>query len=70
VENVTDFSMLREHLTSLPRIHGRAIWQYGAVFEFRAYLRAVLRLPMAVRRRLASIRNYVLSDSEVSNLTR
>jgi len=69
-KNVTDFSMLREHLTSLPRIHGRAIWQYGAAFEFRAYLRAVLRLPMAVRRRLASIRNYVLSDSEVSNLTR
>ena len=69
-KNVTDFAMLKEHVTSLPWIHGRAISQYGAAFEFRAYLRAVVRLPMAIRRRLANIRNYVLSDSEVSNLTR
>jgi GT2 family glycosyltransferase len=69
-KNVTDFGMLSEHIMSLPRIHARAIWQYGAAFEYRAYLRAVLRLPMAIRRRLANIRSYVLSDSEVSNLTR
>jgi len=63
-KNVTDFGMLLEHLTGLPRIHGRAISQYGAAFEYRAYLRAFLRLPMAMWRRLAS-RHQVLDDREI-----
>jgi GT2 family glycosyltransferase len=63
-KNVTDLGMLLEHLTGLPRIHGRAISQYGAAFEYRAYLRAFMRLPMAVRRRLAA-RHQVLDDREI-----
>jgi len=63
-KNVTDLGMLLEHLTGLPRIHGRAISQYGAAFEYRAYLRAFLRLPRALRRRLA-VRHQVLGDREI-----
>ena len=69
-KNVTDFGMLKEHVRELPSIHGRAISQYGAAFEFRAYLRAILRLPMAIRRRLSNVRSYVASDYDVSELTR
>jgi GT2 family glycosyltransferase len=64
-KNVTDFGMLIEHLTALPRIHNRAIFQYGAAFEYRAYLRAFVRLPKAIRRRLAEVRNEALGDREV-----
>ena len=68
-KNVTDFGMLLEHLFGLPRIHGSAISQYGAAFEYRAYLRAVLRLPLAIRRRLANLGSYVVSDRDVPGLT-
>jgi len=63
-KNVTDLGMLIEHLTRLPRIHSRAISQYGAAFEYRAYLRAFIRLPMAIWRRVAS-RHQVLNDREI-----
>jgi len=68
-KNLTDFPMLFEHLATLPLIHRRAITQYGAAFEFRAYLRACLRLPQAIRRRLANVGRDVLSDREVLGLT-
>jgi hypothetical protein len=68
-KNVTDFGMLLEHLVMLPSLHGRAIAQYGAAFEVRAYLRACLRLPLAVYRRLANVREYVLNDRNVLGLT-
>jgi GT2 family glycosyltransferase len=68
-KNVTDTGMLLEHLTSLPRIHSRAIWQYGAAFEYRAYLRAIVRLPMAIRRRLSDVGRYVIGDREVLGLS-
>jgi hypothetical protein len=61
--------MVKEHVLKLPRIHGKAISQYGAAFEYRAYLRAILRFPMAIRRRLANVGSYVVSDSDVSVLT-
>ena len=64
-KNVTDLGMLMQHLTSLPSIHGRAISQYGAAFEYRAYLRAVVRLPLAIRRRLANVPSYVLGDRDI-----
>ena len=69
-KNLTDFGMLLEHLATLPAIHGRAITQYGAAFEVRAYLRACLRLPLAIRRRLANTGAYVLGDRDVLGLTR
>jgi GT2 family glycosyltransferase len=68
-KNVTDFAMLREHVLALPRIHGSAISQYGAAFEFRAYLRAFVRFPIAMWRRLANVRDYVVSDHDVFALT-
>jgi GT2 family glycosyltransferase len=68
-KNVTDFSMLLDHVTRLPIIHGRAIAQYGAAFEYRAFLRAVAHLPLAVRRRWANVRSYILSDRDVLRLT-
>jgi len=64
-KNVTDFGMLKQHIRGLPSIHGRAISQYGAAFEYRAYLRAILRLPMAIRRRLSNVRSYTASDCDV-----
>jgi GT2 family glycosyltransferase len=67
-KNVTDFSMLREHLTSLPYIHGRAISQYGALFEFRAYLRAFVRLPLAIYRRLCTVRSSIVRDRDILGL--
>jgi GT2 family glycosyltransferase len=68
-KNLTDFGMLIEHLAMLPVIHRRAITQYGAAFEVRAYLRACLRLPLAIRRRLANVGAYVLDDRDVLGLT-
>jgi len=69
-KNVTDRGMLLEHLTSLPFIHVRAISQYGAAFEYRAYLRAFVRLPLAVRRRLTNLGSYVIGDRDILGLTR
>jgi O-antigen biosynthesis protein len=68
-KNVTDFGMVMEHLRMLPYIHGRAISQYGALFEFRAYLRAFVRLPLAIRRRLSTARTSVIGDREVLSLS-
>jgi GT2 family glycosyltransferase len=68
-KNVTDLAMLWQHLRNLPYIHGRAVSQYGAPFEFRAYVRAVVRLPRALRRRLMNVRNYVVGDREVLGLS-
>jgi len=68
-KNVTDLSLLLQHLASLPRQHARAISQYGGRFEFRAYLRACGRLPLAVFRRLSNVRAYVLKDRDVFGLT-
>jgi GT2 family glycosyltransferase len=65
-KNITDLSMILEHLANLPRIHARAmIGGPGAVFEIRAYLRAVRRLPQSVQKRLANQAAYLLPDLEV-----
>jgi hypothetical protein len=64
-KNVTDISMILEHLINLPKIHGRAIRQDGAANELRAYLRALRRLPHCLRQRLACVSSYVMSDRDV-----
>ena len=69
-KNVTDFEMIVEHLVRLPAIHGRSIMQHGAAFEIRAYLRAVLRLPLALWRRVANTRALTVSDREVLKFAR
>lgn len=64
-KNVTDFRMLLSHLVHLPSIHGRVMVQRGARFELRAYVRAVLRLPFALLRRLANVPAYTQTDRQV-----
>jgi GT2 family glycosyltransferase len=63
-KNVTDTFMLLQHLTNLPRIHGRGIMQQGAIFEIRAYWRAITQLPEAVAKRLSNHTQYVIADHE------
>jgi len=65
-KNITDLSMILAHLASLPRIHaGVMIGETGAVFEIRAYFRAIRRLPQALQKRLANQAACLLSDREV-----
>jgi len=64
-KNVTETGLILRHLTALPRIHGSAILQKGARSEIRSYLKAVVRLPFALGRRAANLREYVVSDRDV-----
>ena len=64
-KNVTDASMLLEHILNLPRIHGRAVMSGGGGFEARAYLRACSKLPGALARRFRHIGRYVIGDRDV-----
>jgi GT2 family glycosyltransferase len=69
-KNVTDPGMIFEHVLQLPRIHVRAMLEYGVAFEIRAYLRAILRLPLAIRRRLANAPAYILGDRDILRASR
>ena len=64
-KNVTDFSMILQHLMNLPRIHGRAMLYGEPAFEFQAFFRALRQLPEALRKRLSNLSQYVISDHEV-----
>jgi GT2 family glycosyltransferase len=64
-KNLTDASMLVEHLLNLPRTHLRGMIQNGPRFEFQAFIRAVLRLPAALSKRVSNIPQYAISDREV-----
>ena len=64
-KNVTDLSMMLEHLVNLPRIHARAMVLRQPMFEVRAFFRALGQLPEALRKRVASAPHYVLTDREV-----
>lgn len=68
-KNVTAPGMVRQHLCALPRIHGSSIIQKGARFELRSYAMALVRLPMAVWRRMTNIREYPVSDCDVVKLS-
>ncbi len=63
-KNVTDFSMILDHIINLPRIHARSILQGGASFELRAYLRAIRQLPEAIRKKVRNAPHYAVSDRE------
>jgi GT2 family glycosyltransferase len=69
-KNVTDFQMLMQHAMSLPRVHARAIRQFGARFEYQAYWGALARLPLSLFRRIANLQSDVLGDRDILNLTR
>jgi O-antigen biosynthesis protein len=64
-KNVTEPRLILRHVIALPRIHGRAILQKGARSEIHSYVRAVVRLPFALWRRAANLREYVVSDRDV-----
>src|SRR5581483_2855029 len=65
-KNLTDLSMIVEHILNLPRIHARAIINdRKPTFEIHAYLRAVRQLPRALMKRLANLSAYCISDREV-----
>jgi GT2 family glycosyltransferase len=64
-KNVTDPSMLFDHLRRLPKIHGAGMLQTNAWFEIQAYGRAVLKMPDVLFRRIRNCRHYRLDDSEV-----
>jgi len=68
-KNVTEPGMTLQHLVSLPYIHGSAIIQHGARFEMGSYVRALVRLPLAVWRRVSNLSRYVVSDSDVMKRT-
>lgn len=69
-KNVTDLELVLKHLVQLPRIQSRSILQKGAAFELRAFLRAVLRLPIALGKRLLNVSSYTLTDRDVLKFTR
>jgi GT2 family glycosyltransferase len=64
-KNVTDFAMTLDHILNLPRIHSRAMAFDEPMFEMRAYFRALRQLPEALRKRVASVPRYILTDREV-----
>ena len=64
-KNVTDHSMLFEHLKNLPRVHVSGMLRTGVWFEIQAYARAVLKLPSAIQRRIRNCVYYRLDDTEV-----
>jgi GT2 family glycosyltransferase len=64
-KNVTDASLLLQHVVNLPRIHSGAIMQNGPMFELKAYSRAFRQLPEAVLKRFANQNYYVIADQEV-----
>jgi GT2 family glycosyltransferase len=64
-KNLTDVSMLFEHLVNLPRTHLGGMLQNGAGFEFQAFIRAVFRLPAALTKRISNSPYYVLTDRDV-----
>lgn len=64
-KNVTEPRLILRHVIALPRIHGSAILQKGARSEIHSYVRAVARLPFALWRRVANLRDYVVSDRDV-----
>jgi GT2 family glycosyltransferase len=64
-KNVTDATMIVEHILNLPRDHSRTMIQNGPQFEIEAFIRAVLRLPAALTKRVANISQYIISDHDV-----
>src|SRR5205085_4867279 len=64
-KNVTDLSMIFEHVVNLPRIHGNAmLHDVDTGFEIRAFFRALRQLPEALKKRLACLPQYAISDRE------
>jgi GT2 family glycosyltransferase len=63
-KNVSDRSMLLEHILNLPRIHGRGMMATGCGAELRAYIRACIKFPFSAWRRFRQHENR-WSDCDV-----
>jgi GT2 family glycosyltransferase len=64
-KNVTDISMLIDHIFNLPRIHARTIRSHAPEFEISAFFRALRQLPEALGKRFRSAAQTVVSDRDV-----
>jgi GT2 family glycosyltransferase len=64
-KNITDPSMVLQHILNLSRNHARGIMTSGASFEMRAFARAVWQLHSALWKRLKHLRSYRSSDQDV-----
>jgi len=64
-KNIRDVQMLLGHIINLPRIHGRSIMNNGGAFEVQAYMRAVVKMPMAILRRIGQTPQGCASDRDV-----
>jgi O-antigen biosynthesis protein len=64
-KNLTDVSMLFDHLVNLPRIHARAMQQRAPAFEVRAFCRALRQLPEALAKRVRNASQHQIDDREV-----
>ena len=64
-KNVTELSLLVEHLINLPRNQSRVMLKQSPGFEVRAFFRALQQLPEALRKRIASAPAHLLTDREV-----
>jgi GT2 family glycosyltransferase len=64
-KNITDGSLILEHIRRLPTIHSAAAMTLGGAFEVRAYVRSVLRLPAALIRRWHHQSSTRVSDGDV-----
>jgi len=68
-KNITDFSMTLDHVLNLPRSHMRSMIQNDPMFEVQAFLRAVIRLPLALFKRVANLSCAAISDPDVLTRT-
>jgi len=64
-KNLTDTTMILQHVANLPRAHARGMVQHDPLFEMQAFLRAFRRLPEALTKRLSHISRYTIPDREV-----
>ena len=68
-KNLTEWPMIIEHITSLPRTKGRFMVEGDARFEAIAFLRAAIRLPFACWRRIICMQQHMVSDSTVLRIS-
>src|SRR5213594_3668857 len=64
-KNLTDATMILQHVANLPRAHGRVMFHRDPLFEMQAFVRAFRRLPEALHKRISNIGSYTISDGEV-----
>jgi GT2 family glycosyltransferase len=64
-KNVTDVSLLANHMINLPRNQLRAMVKNSPEFELRAFFRAFRQLPEAIGKRVNTASAHLLTDRDV-----